>query len=608
MPGGRIMSDQDRTTQVQKPTFAAALRLLGQYWISPDKYWAWLLLGSSIALRSGSVWCTLQFSMWNKRLYDAIGIRSLDAFWTEILFVAGLSLIAIFVDTFTIWIRMILQMRWRVWLNEQFLGRWLDNKNYYRIERSGQIDNPDQRITQDLALYTEKTLEYAFEIYRQVGVIITLGTVLWAASRNLHFDVGGRSISIPGLALWAMMAFILGGSAIVEWVGRPLNRSRYEQQKYEADYRFDLVRVREHAEPVALYAGEQAERARLGAAFAAVQGNWKRVAGNTKRVMLGVDTVNQFGQVLPYLIATGGYFGGNMTLGDLTQMVQACLQIRIALSWFVLNYPELAELRATSRRICEFDNMLGGPRSMAKDGADHEPGLVIEASYDRTLRTHGLALTGPDDTPLSQPVSCIVQPGSSSVICGPSGCGKSTFLLTLAGLWPHARGRVELPAGPAMFIPQRPYVPGGSLKASLVYPGMVDDFSDQECRNALEFARLSRLSDRLDEICSWQKRLSPGEQQRLAFARILLHRPSVVFLDETTSALDQDTEEVLYRRLRDRLPDLTIISVAHRSSVIALHDEILTIAVAGGESPDAPASAGEERLSTTLNGARATAK
>jgi putative ATP-binding cassette transporter len=494
-----------------------------------------------------------------------------------------------------------LQMRWRVWLNDGFLDRWLQNKAYFRMERAGRIDNPDQRIAQDLALYTEKVLEYGFEIYRQLGVIFTLSVVLWGLSRNLSVHIGDSSIFIPGLAVWVMVFFVLGGSAIVEWVGRSLNRSRYEQQRLEADYRFDLVRVREHAEPIALYAGEQAESVRLGAAFARVRENWKKLVGDTKRVMFGVDGVNQFGQALPYLIATGGYFSGNMTLGDLTQMVQACLQIRIGLSWFVLNYRELAELRATSRRICEFDAVLNGRQPGTDGSGGSADSLTISTSSDGMLRTQGLMLVGPDGAHLTVPVSCAIRPGSSTVICGPSGCGKSTFLLALAGLWQDARGGVELPETAIMFIPQRPYVPGGTLKASLVYPGLLDDFSDEACREALEAARLPGLVDRLQDVAPWQKRLSPGEQQRLAFARIFLHRPGLVFLDETTSALDQDAEEVLYRRLRERQPDLTIVSVAHRRSVIALHDDILSISSPRGEAPARPEKTGQEPLRGTPN-------
>ncbi len=590
------MIERDGTTPIHAPSFGAALRVLGRYWVSSDKYRAWLLLAAIIALKSGSVWCTLQFSLWNKRIYDAIGAHDLNAFWVEIIFYAGLALIAIVFDTFAIWVRMILQMRWRVWLNDGFLDRWLENKNYFRMDRSGTVDNPDQRIAQDLALYTEKVLEYGFDIYRQIGVILTLSVVLWGLSRNLSFDIGGSAVTVPGLAVWVMVSFVLVGSAIVEWLGRSLNRTRYEQQKLEADYRFDLVRVREHAEPIALYAGEQAESARLGEAFSRVRRNWKKLVGDTKRVMFGVDGVNQFGQALPYLIATGGYFSGNMTLGDLTQMVQACLQIRIGLSWFVLNYRELAELRATSRRICEFDEVLKGRKPEPATRHDPIGQLVIETSVDGILRTDGLVLVGAAGASLTVPVSCAIRPGSSTVVCGPSGCGKSTFLLALAGLWSDARGRVELPATAIMFIPQRPYVPGGSLRAALVYPGLPDDFAGEACREALELARLPDLADRLEEVAPWQRRLSPGEQQRLAFARIFLHRPGLVFLDETTSALDQDTEEVLYRRLRERQPGLTIVSVAHRKSVIALHDDILRISSpVERDEPAVPERTGQEQ-------------
>lgn len=554
-------------------TLRASLRLLGGYWLSGDKVRAWLLVGAILALKSGTVWCVLQYSLWNKRLYDAIGTRNLDAFWHEIAVAAGLSLASVLLDTFAIWARMILQMRWRVWLNDRYLARWLAHKTYYRVERSGALDNPDQRIAQDLALYSEKVLEYGFDVYRLVGTVVTLSAVLWGLSRNLHFAMGDHVLTIPGLAVWVMFTFVLLGSALVEWIGRPLNRSRYEQQRREADYRVDLVRVREYAEPIALYAGEQAEQARLSHAFGQVRRNWRTLVTDTKRVMLGVDSINQFGQILPYLIATGGYFGGSMTLGDLTQMVQACLQIRIALSWFVLNYRELAELRAASVRICEFDAILLAHGAEPEEAGD-EPvdGLVLADSTDGTVRARDLALLRPDGEVLAPAVTLVFPRGSSHVICGPSGCGKSTLLLALAGLWPDARGRIELPRGDVMFIPQRPYVPAGPLKDALVYPGQGADFSDEDCARALISARLGHLVGDLGLAAAWQRRLSPGEQQRLAFARVFLHRPGLVFLDEATSALDPTTEGQLYRDLRAQLPGSTVVSVAHRQAVISLHD------------------------------------
>jgi len=584
------------TDLAYRPPLSTTLKLLSGYWVSKEKWSALALLGTIIALKSGAVWCALQFSLWNKRLYDAIGIKDLDAFWVEVGTYAMIASVSVLFDIFSIWFRMILQMRWRAWLNGIFVDRWLENKAYYRVEVSGKMDNPDQRIGQDLSLYTEKVLEFGFEIYRYAGTIITLSAILWGLSRNLNFDFGSGPVTIPGVAVWVMFIFALGGSAIVEWMGQPLNRSRYVQQKKEADYRVDLVRVRENAEPIALYAGENAERVRLSTAFEQVRQNWKRLVVDTKRVMFGVDIVNQFGQLLPYLIITGGYFSGHMTLGDLTQTVQACLNIRIGLSWFVVNYRELAELRATGWRICEFDEILKGRSASREDDkkAADQSVLEITRSADGDLHTNGLVLVRPSGEAMSDPVSMTIRAGSSNVICGPSGCGKSTFLLTLAGLWPHARGRIELPGNDIMFIPQRPYVPVGSLKAALVYPGEVGDFSDEACVDALHAARLSRLTEQLEEVGAWQKRLSPGEQQRLAFARIFLHRPGLVFLDETTSALDQDAEEVLYRRLRERLPDVTIVSVAHRGSVIALHDEVLKFSACAGEVSGQTARAGRE--------------
>lgn len=551
-------------------------RLLSGYWRSQDRLVAWLLLLAIPAVHVLMVYQGLLLNRINGAMFDALGARQGAEFWRQIVRMAVVMLTWVAAYALVEWLVQILQMRWRTWLNAHFLGRWLGRKAYYRLDRSGAIDNPDQRLSDDLQIVTgERGLKNAFEFLHQMGVVVVFTGVLWNLTREIAFDVAGRHVAIPGLVVVVFILFCVGSTGLVEWLGQPLLRARYRQQAREGDFRFGLVRVRENVEPIALYAGERAEQQRLDVAFAAIRRNWRDVVRNTFGVNLSMQAGNQGVQLLPWLLGAGAYFAGGLSLGQLSRLHQTCNQLRIGLLWFIQNYTDLADVRAALARLVEFDRLL--------DAAPDDHGIQVEDSQDQVFRTFQLALETPDGSVLAAPLSLEIKPASSCVIVGPSGCGKSTLLLSLAGLWPYGHGRVEMPSNArVMFIPQRPYVPIGTLRQALCYPADASSHGDADCVQALVACRLAGHAAALDQAAHWGKRLSPGEQQRLAFARALLKKPDLLFLDEATSALDTETEAMLYRLLRTQLPGCTLVSVAHRETVMALHERRIVFAAADG--------------------------
>jgi len=545
-------------------------RVISGYWRSPDWKIAWLLLIIIPSIYGLMVYQGLWLNRLNGDMFDALGERDGASFWNVIVWKT--AVMATWIAAFSIVERLVqvLQMRWRTYMNARFVGRWLRDKAYYRLDRNGAVDNPDQRMSDDMLNLTVKGLEYGFEFLHQMGKVVVFIGVLWNLSRDITFDVMGFHIAIPGLAVFLFVAFCLASTGLVEWLGRPLLRARYRQHAREGDYRFGLVRVRENVEPIALNAGEHAEHARLDGAFSSIRRNWRDVVRYTFGVNFSMQGSNQAAQVVPWLLAAGAYFAGSLTLGGLTRFTQACNETRIGLLWFIQRYPELADVRAALARLCELDNLL--------DAAHPEHDIKVSEHPDDVLRISGLVLECPDGRALNPdaPISMDIATGSQCAITGPSGCGKSTLLLALAGLWWHGRGKIRLPAkARKMFVPQRPYVPIGSLKAALCYPGNPDTFADTRCIEILQKCRMGHYADKLHTNNHWSKQLSPGEQQRLAFARVLLHRPDIIFLDESTSALDTCTEREMYQLIAECLPGCTVVSIAHRDSVKQLHSRIL---------------------------------
>lgn len=540
--------------------------LLGAYWRSEEKWSAIGLLALVILLEMGTVYAAVGISNWQRNFFDTLVEHRREAIGTLMLTLLLLVGIAVLTKAFSIWFSQLLTLRWRSWLVDVFLQRWLRQRAYYRLEQSAQADNPDQRIAEDLRLLAEKSLELLLKLLTNVANAVSFSVILWGLSGTLPLSLLGFDVEIPGYMLWVGIAYAIFGSLVMEKIGRPLVGLGYQQQRYEADFRYQLMRMRENAEQIAFYRGEGEENRRFRRAFNAIQRNWHGLMVYSKRVAFTETLYIEAGSFVSYLFTVPRYFAGQLTIGGVMQMSTGFARLRTALSWFLFNYQDLALLRAVLRRLREFDRLL----------CQTEPrNITLTPSPQHTLRTRNLRLHLPNGAPLCAIPDITISAGESWAISGHSGSGKSTLLRALAGLWPHGKGDIVFPAGRTLFLPQKSYLPSGTLREILSYPGHVPD--DERCRDIMASVRLAHYLPLLDQTDSWEKRFSPGEQQRLAFARVLLQRPDCVFLDEATSALDQDNEDRLYRLLRETLPATTVISITHHENLTRWHDHTLLI-------------------------------
>ncbi len=539
-----------------KEQFSAAWRLAKPYWISEERWAARGLLALIIAIDLTRAYTAVRMTYWQRDFFDALADFDAAAFWRQIWVFLVIAVSSIFLDTTRPWFNQKLEMRWRSWLTDVYVGRWLHANAYYRINREKLVDNPDQRIAEDLRMMATETLRLSLGLLDNVVRLVSYGTVVWAISGSLAFAVGGINISIPGYMLWAAILYALAGSLFLEKIGKPMAAVDYQQQRREAHFRFLMVRLRENAEQIAFYGGGETERGQLGSAFTAIRHNWRDVMRYTKRVTFFKEAYIEVGAFVPYLIIVPRYFAREITLGTVQQVTLAFSRVRGGLSWFIMMYKDLALLRSVYMRLNEFDAALATPQ--VSDIKTVEGNSAV-------LRTHGLRLALPDGSALDEPLDLALHPGERWLICGPSGAGKSTLLRALAGLWPHGSGSIEWPvSAKAMFVPQQSYLPNGTLRACLCYPDNGSDAGTDECVELLRAVRLEHLTEHLDESDSWSTRLSPGEQQRIAFVRVLLQKPTHLFLDEATASLDASNEATLYGLVLARLPGVTLISVAHR--------------------------------------------
>jgi len=473
-----------------------------------------------------------------------------------------------------VYLRQALEIRWRTWLTRHYLDDWLDRQAYYRLELLHHgTDNPDQRIAEDLRLFTTNTLTLALDLLSSVVTLGSFVVVLWTISGPLGLAVGPLSMTIPGYMVWAAVGYALVGSFLTHRVGRCLVGLNFQQQRLEADFRFSLARLREHAESVALYRGEAAERERLLDGFGSIRGNWWALMEAIKRLTFLTVGYAQLAVVFPFLVAAPRYFAGLITLGVLMQISTAFGQVQQALSWFIDSYSDLAAWKATADRLLSFRAATSAVMSEVRQAE-----VVVARDGTSALSADHLTLARPDGPALLADACFTIQPGDHVVIAGPSGCGKSTLLRAIAGIWPYGHGLVRLPADKrVMFLPQKPYIPIATLREAISYPAPAGTFEDAAIRAALRAVDLGGWSDRLDESQNWSLLLSGGEQQRLAFARVLLHRPDLLFLDEATAALDPPSAHALLDVLQRRLPAATIVSVTHHPDQVAAADRALVL-------------------------------
>jgi vitamin B12/bleomycin/antimicrobial peptide transport system ATP-binding/permease protein len=500
-------------------------------------------------------------------LLTAMQELNAPAFWKSIVIFGILATVNVVLVLITFYIGQAQIIHWRIWLNQRMLGDWLSGSAYHRMRFvSAPVDNPDQRIQQDITSYTSDSQSLALGAVSSCVSLVSFTIILWQLSGSL--TVFG--LQIPRAMVFLAYIYVIIATVFAVRIGRPLIRLNFLNELLTASYRYALVRVRDNSEPIAFYRGEQVENAGLLTRFAAVIANtWQIVFRSLKFQGFNL-VISQIAVVFPYIIQAPRFFSQQITLGDVNQTATAFGQVQGALSFFRLAYDDFASYRASLNRL---DQLL--------DADDEARALPTPVTEDRAsgLGVRDLDVRLPDGQPLLTDLDLDLAGGESLLVRGPSGSGKTTLLRSLAGLWPYVDGSIARPMdGQAMFCGQQPYLPLGTLRTGLAYPSPAETLSEGEAIEILRAVQLGHLADRLDVETDWSKTLSPGEQQRLAFGRILLSRPSLAFLDETTSALDEGMEHAIYELVRDRLPDCTIVSVGHRSSLENLHtDELMLL-------------------------------
>ncbi|HYA79613.1 MAG TPA: ABC transporter ATP-binding protein/permease [Methylocystis sp.] len=545
------------------------------------------LLIALILMHQVNVGIGVRITFYYRDMMNALQEMNAQEFWRQTLLVfapwAFFSVALGFVDVF---VYAIMIIRWRRWLTDHYANRWLDAHRHYVVQlREGQADNPDQRIAEDVQRFIDGRISgvkvgqgvYGFSLLLAdtLSSVASYSLVLWGLSGN--YPIPGTSIVVPGLLCWVALAYAIFGSLITHKLGWTLIGLKNEQQHREADFRFGLARLREYGEQVALLDGERFELSLLSRRFAALVGNYLSLVYRQIKLKLFTDTFNQAAELLPYLIAAPFYFAGRFKLGVLTQTAESFRSVKESLNFFVDYYVELADFHSVLDRLSSLDAALDRADLLIAE-APLRPSGTKEFSVDASLRL-------PDGRRIVEARGLVLAAGQSVLLAGPSGSGKSTLFRAIAGVWPYIDGVVAQPKGASVLVlPQRPYIPMGTLAAALVYPGAAEDFSRERIEKALQQACLGHFKNRIDEETDWGQRLSGGEQQRVAIARALLARPDWLFMDEATSALDEKLEADIYRTLKERLPQTTIVSIGHRSALRAFHERHLVMTPAGNDS------------------------
>ena len=550
-------------------------RLVKPYFASDQRTVALGFLAAVVSLNLIAVYVDVLLNEFNRDFYNALEQKDFAAFKAQLLRFSYLAFFFIVVAVYKFYLTQLLELRWREWLTGRYLDRWLAQRAYYKVELFHRAtDNPDQRIAEDVRAVTEKTVELTMGLLGSVVTLAAFLSILWTISGPLKFAVGGTQVSIPGYMVWVAVLYAFGGSWLIHWIGKPLIDINNRVQKVEADFRYGLIRVRENAESIALYGGEPGERAVLRTRFGILLATTLELIKRQKTVITARVFYAQIAVIFPIVVAAPRYFGGAIKLGELMQIASAFGQVQSALSWFIDAYASLAAWKASVDRLLSFDDALLE--------AENEGSLPVASGTAPAMKE--VTLITPQGLPIVSKATLAIGAGERWLVSGPSGSGKSTLFRALAGIWPFGRGAITAPGADVLFLPQRPYLPLGTLKAAVCYPGSVAEISDEKVRTALKDCHLPHLAYLLGEEAAWDKRLSPGEQQRVGFARVLINRPRWLFMDESTAALDAPTARALYALVRERLPGTALISIAHNAEIAEFHDRRITLAPAAGGS------------------------
>ncbi len=572
-------------------TLRRIARLAAPYFRSEEKWRARGMLFAIVALNLGYVYVAVLGNQWYGRFYDSLQNKDAAVFWREIGVFGWIAFANIAVQVVKFYVTQLLQLRWRAWMTRSYLGRWMADRTFYHLElaryqaQAGHSpDNPDQRLQEDMQMFTDYTMKLSMGLLNAVVTLVSFVGILWGLSGAFDLNVGGTTYQIAGSMVWLALAYCIVGTIITHFIGRPLIRLNFLQQRFEADFRHHLVRVREYSEAIALDNGEPVERRQLDTRFGSVLKNYLQLIKQQKNLVGFTSFFGQAAVIFPFIVSAPRFFSGAIQLGALMQIGSAFGKVQDSLSWFVDNYDSVAVWRATTDRLTSFDDAMRAHETTHSE---------LSRTGATALRTDDLDVALPTGVQLLAKAAVDVQPGDTVLLQGPSGSGKSTLFRAFAGIWPFAHGHVSVPDD-AMFIPQRPYVPDGSLRDALAYPNPAADYTDEALRQALVDALLPDLAKRLDDSDAWSQKLSGGEQQRLAIARVLLKKPAWLFADEATSSLDAEAEKTLYQRLAATVQSAggAMVSIAHRAAVGDHHQKRWTL------EPQPDGAPGRYRLNT----------
>ncbi len=571
------------------------------YFQSGERWKARGLLLAIVLLNLGSVYMLVQINDWYRVFYDALQVKNQAVFWQQLLRFTYLAFTYVIIEVYKFYLTQLLQVRWRAWMTRHYTQRWLAHKAFYTLElmrfsKDAPLlaDNPDQRIQEDVNLFTTDSVALSMGLLNQVVTLLSFTGILWGLSRGFEFSVGGSTYVVEGFMVWMAVVYAMVGSVITHLIGRPLIALNFNQQRYEADFRHHLVRVREYSEAIALDKGEVVERTALDTRFSDVFKNYVLLIANEKRLTWFTVGFGQAAIIFPFIVAAPRFFSGAIQLGQVMQIVSAFGYVQEALSWLVDNYANIAAWKATTDRLTSFEASLAAieaqniQKSRAPDqsnvarAATESAAIAQPAHAAGALQLHNLSLYLPSGSQLFQHAELRVQAGDRIIVSGPSGSGKSTLFRAIAGIWPFTNmgssASMVRPDGfdaQAMFIPQHPYFPNATLRIALAYPEEASKYTDEALCAALDEALLPQLKSRLNDEDAWGQKLSGGEQQRLALARVFLKKPLWIFADEATSALDEAAEKTVYERLLAHVHTVqgALVSIAHRPAVAAFHSK-----------------------------------
>jgi putative ATP-binding cassette transporter len=553
--------------------------LTRSYWISEEKKKAFLLLAAILVLNLGVVYMLVLLNEWNNAFYTALQNYQTEEIFSQLWRFTKLAFTYIVLAVYAYYLQQTLILNWRRWLTNRYMDEWLQSKTYYRLEMFGKdMDNPDQRISEDVSLFVTRTLSFFIGIIKALCTLLSFVAILWQLSGPLSFQFMGRTWTINGYMVWVAVGYAVIGTYLTHKVGHRLVGLNFVQQRYEADFRFSMMRMRENAESVAFYHGESHERKVFGERFKRLLDNFWKIVQKQKQLVWLNSGYSQIAIIFPFVVAIPRYLKKELTLGGLMQVATAFGRVQESLSYFVDVYASLAEWQAVVDRLTSF-----GAHMQAVREAGNQEHVERRFVNQPEIEIENLEVDLPNGQAILKPLSLTFEPGENVLIRGSSGSGKSTLLRALAGIWPFARGKVTMPDFEhVMFIPQRPYLPLGKLRDAVLYPG-TRHRTDEELKALMTDCRIGYLADRLDQEADWSHVFSVGEQQRLAFVRALIYEPAWLFMDESTSALDEDTEAAMYKLLAERLTKTTLVSVGHRSTLTSFHQRALTLNKQTGE-------------------------